>query len=176
MLNMIYDKTDKGRQEISTRKHHLDPKLRVLLVMVDGKHSGQALIRDFANYGFNEQRLIELVDGAFISGTQPVASAASPATEGRANATAENQSVSEAVLDPKEKQYNELYHFYTHTIKSTLGLRGFLMQLKVEKCGSIEDFRALRPTYIAAVLKAQGDEMARTLGSRLDQLLTLTNP
>ena len=61
--------------------------------------------------------------------------------------------------------------FYTQTIKSTLGLRGMMLQLKVEKCAGIEDFRNLRNVYVEAVLKAKGSEMALSLSRRLDQLL-----
>jgi NaMN:DMB phosphoribosyltransferase len=77
------------------------------------------------------------------------------------------------VLPPGENQFEAIYHFYTETIKSTIGLRGYGLQLKVEKAASIDDFRALRQAYLEAVLKAKGNEMARSLRSRLDQLLYL---
>jgi hypothetical protein len=79
-----------------------------------------------------------------------------------------------AILPEGETQFQALYHFYTTTIKSTLGLRGFTLQLKVERCGNIEDFKALRQTYVDAVLKSKGAEMARSLGDRLDHLLNLS--
>ena len=68
-----------------------------------------------------------------------------------------------------------LQQFYTQTIKSTLGLRGMMLQLKVEKCAGIDDFRALRDVYLEAVLKAKGREMALSLSGRLDQLLGIEN-
>ena len=61
--------------------------------------------------------------------------------------------------------------FYTQTIKSTLGLRGMMLQLKVEKCAGMDDLRELRDAYLEAVLKAKGREMALSLSGRLDQLL-----
>ena len=64
-----------------------------------------------------------------------------------------------------------LNEFYTQTIKSTLGLRGMMLQLKVERCAGIDDFRQLRDVYLEAVLKAKGREMALSLSGRLDQLL-----
>ena len=65
--------------------------------------------------------------------------------------------------------------FYTQTIKSTLGLRGMILQLKVDKCGNIAAFRELREVYVEAVLKAKGREMALSLSGRLDQLLGIEN-
>lgn len=43
----------------------------------------------------------------------------------------------------------------------------------MEKAASIEELRDLREPYLEAVLKAKGNEMARSLKSRLDQLLYL---
>ena len=180
MMHMIYDKSDKGRQEISTRKFRLAPKLRALLVLVDGKHSGEALVRKFAYLGMNETFVAELVDNGYIQGTLPIVREAPAAPEIGADAAdankvpgPENQHIPDGILEPGETQFQAVYHFYTHTIKSVLGLRGYLMQLKVERCNSIEDFRALRLPYVEAVAKAQGEDMARSLGSRLYQLLYL---
>ena len=53
----------------------------------------------------------------------------------------------------------------------SIGLRGYTLQLKVEKAGSIDEFRALRDPYLEAVLKAKGKEIARSVRTRLDQLL-----
>lgn len=71
-----------------------------------------------------------------------------------------------------------IYHFFTETIKSAIGLRGYALQLKVEKAASLEDFRALRQSYLDAVFKARDSEMERNLRIRLDHLLYLaeTNP
>ncbi len=71
-------------------------------------------------------------------------------------------------IDP---QFESIYNFFNQTIKKTIGLRGFALQLKVERASSINDFRALRDSYIAAVKNAHGPEVARDLGDRLDVLL-----
>lgn len=185
MLDLIYDKSDKGREEIASRKHHLAPKLRALLVLIDGKQSGHILLKKFGFLGLSEQVISELIEHGFIKGMAPVAPAASAAAAAAATAptvapqktapvsAVEARGVEEGILEPGETQYQAVYNFYTHTVKSALGLRGFGMTLKVERCNSLEDFRALRTPYVDAVRKAQGDEMARSLRSRLDQLLDL---
>jgi hypothetical protein len=43
MKGNIYAKTDKGREEIATRKYRLPAKLRGLLLMIDGQRSLEAL-------------------------------------------------------------------------------------------------------------------------------------
>jgi hypothetical protein len=62
----VYLKSVKGRDELSTRRDGLSPRLRALLVQVDGQHS----VRDLAerNGGGAEvyERLQQLIDGAYI--------------------------------------------------------------------------------------------------------------
>lgn len=198
-MTRIFDKTDKGREEIATRKYHLASRLRTLLVLVDGKHGEGELLKQVAGLGLNEQSLAELLDNGFIAVHEAAAIAApvAPATP-RATATvaaealpvaaatetallepppaASESAAPHAFLPPGENQYQALYNFYTSTIKSTIGLRGYGLQLKVERAGSVDDFRELRQAYLEAVLKAKGVEMARSLRDRLDQLLYLGQP
>jgi hypothetical protein len=177
MSNPVFDKTEKGREEIATRKYHLAPRLRTLLVLIDGKQGKEELLKKVAGLGLGEDSLDELIRNGFIgltAASQPVA-APQPATPSETAAVPATAALpeAEAVLPPGESQFEAIYHFYTETIKSTIGLRGYGLQLKVEKAASIEDFRALRQAYLEAVLKAKGNEMARSLRSRLDQLLYL---
>lgn len=165
-MTLTYDKTEKGREEIATRKHQLPSRLRTLLVMVDGKHNSDDLLKKVAGLGLNAQSLEELLTGEFIHALQ-APEVLPPAPE------AAPEAVAPIELPTGETQFAALYHFYTETIKSTIGLRGYGLQLKVEKAGTIEDFRALRPAYLEAVLKAKGNDVANELRTRLDQILAL---
>ncbi|RSZ55523.1 hypothetical protein HF313_04315 [Massilia atriviolacea] len=211
---MVYDKTDKGREEISTRKHQLASRLRTLLVMIDGRHSLDDLLRNFAGVGVTEDSVKELLHEGYIylaSGSEPEPAAGPPSKlpmSARARQIARRaagvegahqeadlpedspvpapvpvpvprapsapvqspQALAESQLDDATR-FRHLYDFYNQTIKSTIGLRGIMLQLKVEKCGNVDDFRALRLQYLEAVLKAKGSEMARSLRGRLDELL-----
>lgn len=175
MINLIFDKTDKGREEIATRKYHLSAKLRGLLLLIDGKHTGESLLKKFAGAGFTDEVLNELLKNDFIHAIAPATPAAAVPDPATADAAAAQQAKSDAdgILPEGETQYQAIYNFYSETIKSTIGLRGYALQLKVERAGSIEDFRALRTQYLEAVFKAKGAEMARSLRDRLDQLLYL---
>jgi hypothetical protein len=169
MIDLIFDKTDKGREEIATRKHHLAPRLRSLLVLVDGKHRTEDLLRKVAGLGLNEQALAELRENAFIEAIDTLPAAATAPTG--PGAAAAQPVPGDSLAEEGESQFQTLYNFFTETIRSTLGLRGYALQLKVERCTSIDDFRALRQTYLDAVLKAKGNEMMLSLRERLDQLL-----
>lgn len=175
MKNMIFDKTDKGREEIATRQYHLAPRLRTLLLLVDGKQSAADLLGKVGSLGLTEESVTELLENGFIRAATPASPpesisqpiSATPA----AQATAPLEAGHQAVLPDGKTQFEAIYQFYTSTIKSTIGLRGYGLQLKVEKAASVDDFRQLRRPYLEAVLKAQGEEMARSLRDRLDQLL-----
>jgi hypothetical protein len=193
----VYDKTDKGREEIATRKYQVPPKLRTLLVMIDGRHSLDALLKNFAVLGLTEDCVKELLAQNYISlvsgpaanesggpsqherARQPAAAVASARIAARQRTLAAAQSVvAEApapapvvVAQGDAERFRALYEFYNQTIKSTMGLRGLMLQLKVEKAGAIDDFRALRQPYLEGVLKARGREMTLSLRDRLDQLL-----
>ena len=84
-----------------------------------------------------------------------------------------SNAVNSGILRDGETQFQALYNFFNETIRSVIGLRGFTMQLKVERAATIADFRLLRTAYLEAVLKAKGPEMEHSLRNRLDQLLAL---
>ena len=93
------------------------------------------------------------------------------ADDGSAVSAAAGDNAASAQASGENARLVALHEFYAQTIKSTLGLRGMMLQMKVEKCQGMEDFRALREVYLEAVLKAKGREMALSLSGRLDQLL-----
>ncbi|GJJ05609.1 hypothetical protein RugamoR64_61470 [Duganella rhizosphaerae] len=171
MNTSIYDKTAKGRDEIATRKYQLAPRLRSLLVLVDGRRTEEELLRNVAGLGLTITALDELLEEGLIVlstsyATMPAASVADPAPAAPAAvAPATPAAVSQA------GQFQALYEFYNKTIKSTIGLRGFTLQLKVEKASSVEELRELRMPYLDAVQRAKGNFAAATLAEQLDRLL-----
>ncbi len=176
MNTQLFDKTDKGREEISTRCHHLAPRMRTLLLLVDGKSTVDQVLQKVAGLGLDEAALIELLDQQFIqeagatnADEQAVLDAIGATGEQNGHSTAD---VSETTASKSAiTQLQKLHQFFSATIKSTLGLRGFPLQLKADRAASVDDFIALRAAYLAAILKAAGPEMQRILADRLNQLL-----
>ena len=62
----IYDKTDKGREEIATRKYHIPAKMRSLLVMIDGHRPLEVLMKNFGAMGLSVDNVSELLRDEFI--------------------------------------------------------------------------------------------------------------
>jgi hypothetical protein len=67
MNTCIYDKTDKGREEIATRKYQVPSKLRTLLVMIDGRRSMDVLSKNFAGLGQADDAIHELLSQDYIT-------------------------------------------------------------------------------------------------------------
>ncbi|HZX26439.1 MAG TPA: hypothetical protein VFF16_05190 [Telluria sp.] len=180
MTTTIYDKTEKGREEIATRKYQLPPRLRTLLVMIDGRNSLETVLKNIAGLGLNGESVNLLVANEYIRLVSGGPEAANEPAPPRAAAPRKREADPEAAARMADltakaveeaEQFRAVYEFYTQTIKSTLGLRGFMLQMKVEKAATVGELRELRHAYLDAVLKAKGSEIARSLRDRLDGLL-----
>lgn len=181
VINSVFDKTDKGREEIATRRYKVAPRLRTLLVMIDGRRPLAELMRNFAALGVTEDTFTELLDQELIA---PVELAAAPATVrsqasappapalivDAATAPVSTPVHAEAALSDADR-FRAIAAFYNQTIKSTIGLRGIMLQLRAEKCANVAQFGEMRLAFLEAVYKAKGHEMAVSLRDRLDQLL-----
>jgi hypothetical protein len=184
MNTSIYDKTAKGREEIATRCYQLAPRLRTLLVMVDGRRAEDELLRNVAGLGLNAASMAELVEQGYIRLTTSYATMSEPEPApppAPAPVHAPEAALPHAEAEPpapsQAEQFRSLYDFYNKTIKANIGLRGFTLQLKVEKAASVDELRALRRPYLEAVLKAKGRVIAAQLAEQLDKLMGIvSNP
>ncbi|MQQ99997.1 hypothetical protein [Glaciimonas soli] len=174
----LFDKTERGREEILLRGNNLAPRLRTLLLLVDGKTSMEALLIKVAGLGLGQEHLSELLAAGMIQIQQPpqLSESVSPITQTKETTEISSAARARAILPEGQTQYEAIYNFYNETIKSMIGLRGYSLQLKVEKASSVDDFRALRTIYLEAILKAKGKETTRSLRDRLDQLLYMGMP
>jgi hypothetical protein len=62
----VLEKTTKGAEEIETRKHKLDAKLRPILIAVNGKLTAGELAAQFAQIGDTAPLLDELAKQGFV--------------------------------------------------------------------------------------------------------------
>ncbi|MGH8789931.1 MAG: hypothetical protein ACREYA_33270 [Cupriavidus necator] len=194
MVDPIYRKTDAGQDEIRTRARKLDHKLRALLLMVNGERRGQELLAQVAGMGVAPEAMDALVAQGLVEAVPeparpPAAVAQAPARAVMPAADTNMFSVyamrhAPATEVPEAPQpagtaahspadiaaFEGLYHFYTDVIGQHLGLRGYMLQVKVEKATDLPALLALREPLHAALLKAKGDITARAITSQLDQI------
>ena len=181
MSTGIFDKTAKGRAEISTRQFQLPAKIRTLLVMIDGKRPLAELFKQTQGLGLSQENIDYLLDEGFIAEVaeasnipEPVATPVVPSLPSLSSAPSASTAPPVQQMDDV-KRLQALHNFFNSTIKSTLGLRGFALQLKTERAATLQEFADLRRPYVEAVNKAKGREMAISLRDRLDQLLFTEN-
>jgi hypothetical protein len=166
MLTAIFEKTDKGREEMATRKHQLSLRMRSLLLLVDGKQNGEELLSKVSGAGLDAESLGELLREGYVY--LILESDPEPDHTGAAMG-AIPLGIAETVLGP-EQQLQQIRDFYRSTIKSHLSLFEYPLQLKAERARTLEELYALRAPYLRAIFGAKGEEFARELRDKLDLL------
>lgn len=177
MREGIYRKTDAGRDEIRDRGRRLSPLLRTVLLMVDGQRTLAQLREVMAGMkapadaleALLADGLIEAVPSGFdpaglMGAIGPRAASRPPSVvlaEAAANAAAPAPVAgSAAAADTGSGAYLYLYERMSEAVRAHLGLRGYFLQLKVERCTDIASLQALLPELRAAVAKAKGESFA----------------
>ena len=187
----LFDKTTRGRAEIAIRGTNLSPRLRTLLLLVDGKTDSSNLLAKVSGLGLSASHLEILLEAGLIEvHVTVIAPRVIPTTKPAINTDVVKESElplpptspilktpqTQTILPIGKSQFECVYHFYNETIKSMIGLRGYSLQLRVERANSIDDFKEIRQLYLEAVFKSKGKEITRSLRDRLDQLLYLGEP
>ncbi|HEX5127342.1 MAG TPA: hypothetical protein VFW00_11425 [Rhodocyclaceae bacterium] len=166
MQDNVFIKTPAGTEEIRTRQLRLTPRLRSLLVLIDGKHSADKLLEMLKAIGVTMENVQELLDMGLIvhagrttvmpfETTSPVAEVmpvAEPITEGSGQLAA-------------------LYSLFNGFIRPTFGLRGFMLQMQLEKCTSLDDYRALSHDVLTSLQDLQGEAAVSSLMSRIESIM-----
>jgi hypothetical protein len=154
----VYAKTAAGSEEVKSRKRKLAPKLRTMLILIDGAKPVLILREEAAALGVPAD-FIEQLEGqglvAPVAGTG--APGASPAAPG-------------AGMDPVA-HFRMAQKFMNDTAVTALGIKAFFFTLKMEKCATVEDLRGMVEPYREAIAKASGEAEADVLVRRLKEIL-----
>ena len=160
-------KTDKGREEIESRRHKLPAKLRTLLILIDGTHTFDQVSGDAAKLGAPEDALALLIEHGFVapvgaSGTTTIQPAGVP--EARDDA--------EASPATEFERFRTAQQFMNETAVDNMGaFKKFTFTLKLERCAVREDLAALVGDYEQSLAKSIGSEGAAVLTNQLRALL-----
>lgn len=166
----IYRKTDAGTAEITNRKLKLSPRLRTMLILIEGTHPEFLVKEEGAKVGAPPDFIEQLLQMGLIekagraTGPAPVVAASSPATAAAA--------VAPRGSAPNEyERFRAAKDFMNVTIVDALGIKSFFFTLKLERASDREDLHALVEDYRSAIAKAGGQDQADVLVRRLTQLL-----
>ena len=164
----VPNKTEAGRDEILSRALKLPNVLRSILLMVDGQRSVGQLRGVIAGLKGPDDALDQLEALGLIAAPKSLAAAAAATIPDavRTQVPAPEASVAAAGASG----YSALYTLMSETVREHLGLRGYFLQLKVERCTDVGELIALLPDFSTALGKAKDVGFATEMERRFRAL------
>jgi hypothetical protein len=147
-------KTEAGRNEIQQRTRKLPAGLRSILLLVDGQRSDDELQAMTSGLHAPDDALGQLAADGLIERRSGAASMLAAVTATRAGQGATVPAMTSA------ERYNLLYSRITDDIRAHIGLKGYFLQIKVERCATADDLEALLPDIATAMTKARDHAFA----------------
>ncbi|HEL3182376.1 TPA: hypothetical protein UME25_004556 [Stenotrophomonas maltophilia] len=147
-MALLHAKTAAGRQEIEDRSRRLPAALRSILLMVDGHRDDNELRGLFEGLRAPPDALEQLVAQGLIEAIG--GSAEAPPTRGISSGREQDPAL-----------YQHLYAAMSDAVRRHLGLKGYFMQLKIERCTDALALERLCPELLAAVGKARSPALAQ---------------
>lgn len=150
---MIYVKTVAGRQALKERSESMPRKFHFPFLMCDGVRDSAEILTASAAHGFTSVDLYEMVQAGFIA---PAATTSATSAAPQAAPSTQASNSQGAAL------FIEAEHMAT-SITAKLGLRGFRLNMAVERAGNLADLKALLPQ----IQEAAGVAAAKPLADYL---------
>ena len=135
---MIYVKTAAGRQALKERSELMPRKYHFPFLMCDGVRDSADILTASAQHGFTSVDLYQMVQLGFIEAASAGVAPVLLQTPGVSGAPSQAPSPQSAAL------FVEAEHLAT-SITAKLGLRGFRLNMAVERTNNLADLKALLP-------------------------------
>jgi hypothetical protein len=132
-LQAVLQKTDKGVEEVKTRAHKLEQRLRMLLIVVNGKATGAELVKQFETVGDITPMLEQLVAQGFVR-------AAGGAAE-----------------------FKDIRLRLSQALTDAMGPAGDAIVMQLEACKSLDELRAFVERHGERLQGAYGARVAKFL-------------
>jgi hypothetical protein len=166
--NTLFVKTDQGREALTSRPPSLGPRLRSLLIMVDGKRPVVELDKLSGGEGSAAPLLEQLLAAGWVEPVQSAVIAAEPAVAAMAPVQAPEAEPS--ALPPLP--FSEARRMMVRFINDQLGPMGEPLAMRVESCKTPVDLLTVLPRIRDGLSNLKG---AATL-QRFDQELVARLP
>lgn len=169
----VLTKTDLGRRTIVDRSIELPRATRTILLLVDGRSTVEKLQKFIAATRAGEKTLEELEAKGLIARVSGPAASAAPAATAATPAAVRAEPVAEApVAMPASEveRFNALYELMCEVSATFLGLRGYFVQLKIERSANAAELLALKHDLVEAIAGRHGPDVAREISHRIKEL------
>lgn len=160
-MPIIYRKTAKGLAEIETRVYRLSPRLRSVLIMIDGKRTDAELLQMLPQAA---EVLAALLQEDFIAEFMRV-SAAAVATPAPTPAPAAPE---RTVIRGPQPGFEAMRKDLLRAFNDRLGPAGEGMAVRLERARNETEFRALLPSAVQLMAALQGREAAEAFTARIN--------
>jgi hypothetical protein len=156
----IYIKTPLGIEEVQNRKLNLAPRLRTMLIMIDGHKAVSVLKESATKFGCPEDFIESLEAAGLIARlsatagtpTLPVAGIAPGTSSDLIAATA--PSASAQPVQDEYARFRIAKDFMNSAVVTSLGIKAFFFTLKLERASTVDDLRGLVKPFQDALTKA----------------------
>jgi hypothetical protein len=153
----VYRKTERGLAEIKDRKLKLNPRVRSMLILIDGAQPELMLKEDGARIGAPADFLQQLLAHGLIERMGVAPAPGAPAAEPPAA--------------DEFTRFRNAKNFMNTTIVEALGIKSFFFTMKLERAGVVADLVDLVEPYRAALAKASSPEEADVMAAHLREML-----
>ena len=146
--SVVFTKSDQGREALTSRPAGLGPRLRSLLIMVDGKRTVGELDKLLGADGAAAPLLAQLAEQGWVLGQMPAAPAATapqPTVAGAALADSAPAAESQLPAPVEALPFTEARRLVVRFINDQLGPMGETLAIRVESCKTPADLQAALP-------------------------------
>jgi hypothetical protein len=147
--NALHYKSAKGIEAIASRQHGLGPKLRSMLILVDGKRKFDELTRLSSAFGDTQQLLQQLLTNGFIDEVR--IEAAQP----------------KVPPAPSTKTLPQAQKFAVHRLTKVLGPMSEQLCMRIESTRSWDEFDAAIAHADGIVRGIKGLQLAATISAEI---------
>ncbi len=163
-------KTASGVDEVRVRTLQLSPRLRTMLIMVDGTRTVAQLRHAQLTLNAPPDFLDSLVALGLVASDRAPAPAL-PAAAPLSLVDLEIGSVPTNWSPGDIEKFRAALKFMNDSAVELLGLRAFFFALKIEKCFTMADLKDLIPQFKIAITKSKGPEIAGALEERVRRMI-----
>jgi hypothetical protein len=153
----VYRKTDLGQAEVGARKLKLNPRLRTMLILIDGEQDEPTMREEAEKIGAQPDFLEQLVRMGLVERVREAAMASTPANAPHMVGEFERVRMARG--------------FMNAAAVDCLGMKSFFFTLKLEAVANMADLRQLAPDFQASIAKAKGDAHAAAVMKRLNSMI-----
>jgi hypothetical protein len=153
----IFRKSAKGATEIETRAHRLVPRLRAMLILVDGKRSDEELARLMPQHAADT--LAALLAQGFVEVDVPARRCCGvPSPLGASSAPTQTAS------------FDTTRRVVVRALNDAIGPAAETLALRMERTHNLDELRALLPLAVQAVGNMRGRSAAEAFAARFAAL------